>query len=216
MGELLFPPRLLVRQDRGPPLHYDIGSSPGRVVILGTPGCARVIQTAHIWSPDGTFKAAPIRRAQVYTLHARVIGFLIPCAYALPPPKQWRRTPPCGRGVIGYGATAHYGFRAGCDKCAARRLSADDVRRALLPSMTVSLPKRSAKRDPVEIRIWSRIQAPGEHDTRHRLPPSRGRSGWIRDDGASIRKRRAGAIVYFERTYIGRMVGVGGGRRCSE
>ena len=53
------PPRLLVRSPGEPFLLYDIGSSPGMVVIFANPGCVRVLQTAHIWSSDGTFKASP-------------------------------------------------------------------------------------------------------------------------------------------------------------
>ena len=52
-------PRLPVGPDGEPFLLCDIGSSPGAVVILGTPGCARVLQTARIWISDGTFKAGP-------------------------------------------------------------------------------------------------------------------------------------------------------------
>ena len=59
LEELRFPPRLLLRPDGDPFLLYDSGSSPERVVIFGAPDCVRVLQNAHVWSSDGTFKAVP-------------------------------------------------------------------------------------------------------------------------------------------------------------
>ena len=35
------------------------------------------------WAADGTFKVSPDVFAQLYTIHASVMGYAVPCAYAL-------------------------------------------------------------------------------------------------------------------------------------
>ena len=90
-----FPPRLLVRPDGEQFLLYDIGSSPEWVVIFGTLGCARPLQTARIWSSNGTFNAAPRHWGHVYTISAPVSRPLTPSAYG--PPHHHPPHPPADK-----------------------------------------------------------------------------------------------------------------------
>ena len=57
-------------------------------MLFGTQGNIRSLTNAEVWGADGTFKVRPALWAQLYTVHAVVDGYCLPCVYALLPSKS--------------------------------------------------------------------------------------------------------------------------------
>ena len=87
LEELASPQELLGRPDGERFLLYDSGSGPERIVMFGTQAGVRALRGSEVWSADGAFKVAPALRAQLYTVHAVVGGYVLPRIFALLPNK---------------------------------------------------------------------------------------------------------------------------------
>ena len=88
LEELRIPPSIISRRDGDEFLLYDSGPGEGRILLLGTQDNVRALQSASVWGADGTFKVCPRLWAQLYTIHAVVDGYCLPCIYALLPGKS--------------------------------------------------------------------------------------------------------------------------------
>ena len=96
LSQLVSPMDLLSRPGGENFLLYDIGAGPERIATLGTQSGASCLCGPNVWGADGTFKAAPDLRAQLYTVHAVAGGYVPPCIFAPPPVKPGTRTEGCG------------------------------------------------------------------------------------------------------------------------
>ena len=208
---------MLLRPDGDPFLLFDSGSSPERVVIFGTPGCVRVLQNAHVWSSDGTFKAAPRLWVQVYTIHALVSGFLIPCAYALLPNKTTETY-----------ATMWNAIRAqvGDEAADADRLLTVDFEQASINAASAAFPRmtfagcyfhlgQSVYRNLQQHGLQAKYASDPEFKLRVKmlsaiafLPIEDAVAGFDMLDPL-FENDEQDLLGYFERTYVGRRAGAG-------
>ncbi|QQP38549.1 Uncharacterized protein FKW44_019154 [Caligus rogercresseyi] len=58
-----------------------------RMLIFATDHCLNLLESSQNWFCDGTFKVVPTIFFQLFTIHAKVRDFVIPCVYALLPNK---------------------------------------------------------------------------------------------------------------------------------
>ena len=69
-----------------PFLRYDSGDQ-DRILLFGTDEKLNVLENNENWYIDGTFDSVPLIYTQLFTIHARVQGKVIPCIYVLLPNK---------------------------------------------------------------------------------------------------------------------------------
>ena len=68
-------------------LHDSENADSNRILIFGTNRTVQLLIEYRHWFVDGTFKIVPELFFQLYSLHALVLGDVIPCLYALLPNK---------------------------------------------------------------------------------------------------------------------------------
>jgi len=69
-------------------LLFDSGAEDaGRILIFATDQAIQLLQTSEDWFCDGTFSVCPEIFFQLYTIHARFNGRIIPCVFGLVPNK---------------------------------------------------------------------------------------------------------------------------------
>ena len=70
-------------------LFYDSGPSSDRILMFATQGNLRLLEQTEIAFSDGTFKCAPSRLfSQLYTIHGKCYGVVLPLLYCLLPNKR--------------------------------------------------------------------------------------------------------------------------------
>ena len=69
-------------------LLYDSGQAADRILIFGTNDSLNLLAAANKWQCDGTFKVAPVLTAQLYTIHVGYLNDYVPALYALLPRKD--------------------------------------------------------------------------------------------------------------------------------
>ena len=67
---------------------HDSGPGGDRILLFGTQSNIQSLSNAEVWGADGAFKVRPAVWAQLYTVHAVVGGYFLPCVYALLPSKS--------------------------------------------------------------------------------------------------------------------------------
>ena len=66
-----------------PFLRYDNKSENNRIILLVCDKTLKILGDSKDWYMDGTFKCAPEQLLQMYSLHGRLDGNFLPCAYIL-------------------------------------------------------------------------------------------------------------------------------------
>ena len=63
--------------------------------MFGAQAGVTCLRGADFWSADGAFKVAPSPWAQLYTVRASVVGYVLPRSFAPPPPNKTGGTYAC-------------------------------------------------------------------------------------------------------------------------
>ena len=71
-----------------PFLRYDNKSESNRIILLACDQTIKILADTDEWFMDGTFKVAPSQMLQMYTIHGRLDGHFLPCAYILMQTKE--------------------------------------------------------------------------------------------------------------------------------
>ncbi|XP_064467768.1 uncharacterized protein LOC135378621 [Ornithodoros turicata] len=84
LSELTIPAEYAMKNDGTQFLLYDSGlGHTERVIIFGSPAMLSALRSSDFWLADGTFKVAPQLFFQLYPVHCRVNGSVLPAVYAL-------------------------------------------------------------------------------------------------------------------------------------
>ena len=103
LHDLAIPPEFMIIAKEQHFLLYDSGPVLTRILIFGTQKNCDMLISSNIWLADGKFKTAPQPFAQVYTIHALLVGpnptqdgHLLPCLFILYPIRPKQHTLECG------------------------------------------------------------------------------------------------------------------------
>lgn len=84
LQDVLIPDEYAVNKDGAPFLLHNSGVTDAeRFIMLRSPDTLALLGTSRQWFADGTFKVAPALFYQLYTVHCKVNGAVIPAVYAL-------------------------------------------------------------------------------------------------------------------------------------